>query len=193
MPGQRKGIDYTNLSDDELVSLCQKGDLSAFEAIVRRYQGLVINYLYKILGNQADAEDGFQETFFKVLKNIGQYQSKENFRGWLLTIAHNLSINYLKSKEHQQVPLTDKILAKIQTARPGDKSEIERKDLQAIINDALRSLPTGQREVIILRIYHGMSYQEIAQFLKVPKGTVGYWISEGLKALSRPLSILRDR
>lgn len=166
------------LDDRALVARIIDGDRDRFADLVRRYERRVINYVYRITHRYEDAHDLTQEIFVKVYLALDRYDPKYQFSTWLFRIAQNSAIDALRKKSVSEVPLT----------RPGDEDEgkerefaddgisperaLKNKQLSAAIEDAVERLPTDYRELIQLRHYAELSYEEIAAMKKLPLGTV---------------------
>lgn len=166
------------LDDRELVARIIDGDRDRFGDLVRRYERRVINYVYRITHRYEDAHDLTQEIFVKVYLALDRYDPKFQFSTWLFRIAQNSAIDALRKKSVSEVPLT----------RPGDEDEgkerefaddgisperaLKNKQLSAAIEDAVERLPSDYRELIQLRHYAELSYEEIAAMKKLPLGTV---------------------
>ena len=165
------------LDDRALVARILGGDRDRFTELVKRYEKRVINYVYRITHHYEEAHDLAQEIFVKVYLALDRYDPKYQFSTWLFRIAQNASIDVLRKKSIAEVPLT----------RPGDDDSKERefadtgvspyralknKQLSAAIDGAVRKLPADYRELIQLRHFAELSYEEIASMKKLPLGTV---------------------
>jgi len=165
------------LDDRALVARILGGDRDRFTELVKRYEKRVINYVYRITHRYEDAHDLAQDIFVKVYLALDRYDPKYQFSTWLFRIAQNASIDVLRKKTVAEVPLT----------KPGDDETKERefadtgvspyralknKQLSAAIDVAVRNLPPDYRELIRLRHFAELSYEEIASMKKLPLGTV---------------------
>ena len=166
------------LDDRALVVRILEGDRDRFTELVRRYEKRVINYVYRITHRYEEAHDLAQEIFVKVYLALDRYDPKYQFSTWLFRIAQNASIDALRKKSIAEVPL----------ARPTeDDSQKERefadtgaspyralknKQLASAIEKAVKNLPADYRELIQLRHFAELSYEEIASMKKLPLGTV---------------------
>lgn len=166
------------LDDRALVARVLAGDRDRFTELVKRYEKRVINYVYRITHRYEDAHDLAQEIFVKVYLAIDRYDPKYQFSTWLFRIAQNSAIDALRKKSVIEVPI----------ARPADdENQKERefadggvspyramsnKQLGAAIERAVDDLPPDYRELIQLRHYAELSYEEIATMKKLPLGTV---------------------
>lgn len=168
------------LSDMALVSLIKNGDKEAFTILIKRYEKKVFNILYLQLGNIPDLEDLAQEVFIKVFKNIKNFRGESQFSTWLYRIAMNVSYDYRrKNKEvfslddplrEDEEDTFEKIIANDNKEDP--LSIIEGEELRNKLRKFIRELPKEYQEVLILREYEGLSYEEIAKILNCPIGTV---------------------
>lgn len=165
--------------DRELVSRILGGDREAFTHLVKRYEKRVVNYVYRITHRYEEAHDLAQEIFMKVFLALDRFDPKYQFSTWLFRIAQNSAIDAVRKKSLPEVPLT----------RPatGEDDEREReipddgitphralhnKQLSAAIDRAVGKLPADYRELIQLRHFAELSYEEIATMKKLPLGTV---------------------
>jgi len=169
------------LTDEELMLRYRDGDVEAFTLLVHRYKNKLVSTAYRVVGDYAKAEDIAQETFLRVHRNAHRYRSIARFSTWIYTIALNVARNELRNtKRKRLVSLeafgrdseTDQETYDIpdESSRPDE--EAENRDLRRVFEAAIQKLPERYRSVIILRDVQGLSYEEIAQILKVPKGTV---------------------
>jgi RNA polymerase sigma-70 factor (ECF subfamily) len=167
------------LDDRALVARILRGESDRFTELLRRYQKRVINYVYRITHRYEEAHDLTQEIFVKVYVALDRYDPKYQFSTWLFRIAQNSAIDALRKKSVIEVPI----------ARPAteDSNQKERefadhgvspyralknKQLSAAIDRAVRDLPPDYRELIQLRHFAELSYEEIATMKKLPLGTV---------------------
>jgi len=181
--------------DLDLVLRSKKGDMSAFGELVNRYQSLVINFCYKMLGNREDAEDIAQETFLRAFPAIGRFQPRAKFSTWLLTIAKNLTLNLIRNERRrlkrvdstgspdEPVPVVD--LAP--SSNPGPDEVVLREERAGHLRLALRDLSDTHRTIIVLRDFEGMTYEEIAGIMGCRKGTVKSRLSRAREHLKEIL------
>ena len=168
------------LDDRTLVARILEGDRDRFADLVARYEKRVINYVYRITHRYEDAHDLTQEIFVKVFLALDRYDPKYQFSTWLFRIAQNSAIDALRKKTLSEVPLT-----RSSTDEEGGTKErefaddgispyraLKNKQLSAAIDEAVRHLPADYRELIQLRHFAEMSYEEIASMKKLPLGTV---------------------
>lgn len=155
-------------SDTELIRSARQGDLSAFGALVERYQEKVVNVIYRLCGDPELAQDVAQEAFVRAWQKLPQYDIQRPFQNWLLRIAANIAISHLR----QAKPTVD--IEKVQLGSMHENPDIlvEEKQRDAYIRQAILDLPVASRSVLILREYEGFSYKEISDALQIPIGTV---------------------
>jgi len=169
--------------DANLVSLCKKGNVDAFEVLVLKHQKMMINIAYRMIGNYEDACEIVQDAFISAYKGIKNFEEKAKFSTWLYTIVVNLSKNRLKQTKTQQYyegssidapTVTDKnqINADPASDEPSILEKLVRKDVQQSIQECINSLNSEFKGVIILRDMQGFSYDEISDMLRISEGTV---------------------
>ena len=166
------------LDDRALVARILEGERDRFTELVTRYERRVVNYVYRITHRYEDAHDMAQEIFVKVFLALDRYDPKFQFSTWLFRIAQNSAIDALRKKTVNEVSIAPK---------PGDEDTKERefadtgvspyramsnKQLADAIDTAVRNLPIDYRELIQLRHFAELSYEEIASMKKLPLGTV---------------------
>lgn len=170
-------------SDEELMLSYRDGDEDAFEMLYRRYEKPLLNFIYRIVMDAADAENLCQETFFRVVRGKGKYQATAQFKTWLFRIALNLCRDRSRRMKHgSYLSLNASMLsqddedAEFQESIPDPSSDptkyAEANELEALIQGAIASLPEDQRLVVILKEYQEMKLSEIANIMNCPIGTV---------------------
>lgn len=166
------------LDDRALVTRILEGDRDRFTELVKRYEKRVINYVYRITHRYEEAHDLAQEIFVKVYLALDRYDPKYQFSTWLFRIAQNAAIDVLRKKSIQEVPLakpSDDEAPRDREFADGGVSPyraLKNKQLSVAIDDAVRNLPSDYRELIRLRHFAELSYEEIASMKKLPLGTV---------------------
>lgn len=154
-------------SDSQLVSLYQNGNEAAFEVLLQRHKSRTYTAIYLIVKDRYVAEDLLQDTFIKAINTIksGRYNEEGKFAPWLSRIAHNLAIDYFRrEKRYPEVVLEDgsRIFDSIQFAEASYESVQVMKETKAKVRDLIKELPEEQKQVLIMRHYLQMSFQEIA-------------------------------
>jgi len=163
--------------DGPLLSRARGGDLDAFNALVERYQGLVYNVCLRMLGEAAAAEDAAQETFLSAYRALERFRGG-SFRAWLLRIAANLCYDELRRRRRRPLPL-EAAAAVLAPAEQSPHQAYLQGELAAHIQRGLASLPPDQRLALVLRDVQGLSYEEVAQAMRVSLGTVKSRIARG--------------
>lgn len=186
-------------SDFDLLQLYERDtDNAAFEVLVQRHRRQVYNFIYKMVGKAEPAEDIFQETFLRVLKNAGTYTPRAKFTTWCLQIARNLTLDHFKRenlRQHASIDATtggdgeEQTFASLLRGQDPESHEIlQSRELIDEVRIAITHLPENQRQALILRVHQDMPYAEIAEILESPEGTVKYWVHEAIAALTRYLA-----
>ena len=188
--------------DDELMQEVKKGDIRAFDLLVRRWEHRLFSLIYRIIGDFETAEDIRQEVFIQVHQAARRYQSINHFKTWLYRVAINRSINELKKRERRRTfPLAilhghkdgkQQLMENI-LPDPGPQPDemIQRNETADRIRGALCRLPDEQRIVIVLRHFDGLKFRQIASILDCPLGTVKSRVRLGLEQLHRMLTDFR--
>jgi len=169
----------SSLHDAEIVRTVLAGDTNGYARLVDAYSERVINYLVRMTGNRYEAEDLAQETFIRAYCALESYNPQFKFSTWLFRIAHNHCINYLK-KRSRVVHVEDYRNDDDEPAwvLADDRPDCDpaysaaQHELQVQVQAAICELAPVYRTVVILRHVHGLSYQEIAEVVDVPLGTV---------------------
>ncbi len=178
-------------NERQLLIRCAEGDAAAFEPIVHAYRGRAYGYALTILGSHDDALDVSQEAFARAFRLLGTFDCERNFLPWFLRIVRNLAFNLLRRRRSRPQTLPGRDGAEAaQALHAGEASPaaaVEREERAATIRQALNQLPAAHREVLHLRHFEEMSYQEIADALRVPPGTVMSRLYNGRKRLARLL------
>lgn len=169
--------------DDELVAACRKGDLGAFEQLVRRHQALLLNVTFRMLGNYEDACEVTQDTFVAAYRKIGDFRGMARFSTWLTAIGINLARNRLQQlrsrRSREEYTLDDPLPgggmtfgATLACAQPSPLQQLEDKELREALQRCIKALGDGFREVLVLRDMQALSCDEVAEILGVREGTV---------------------
>lgn len=167
------------MSEVELVARSRCGDTAAYDQLVGAYQHRIFSLAYRITGNREDAWDAAQEAFLKAYRNLRGFHGRAAFSTWLHRIAVNAALDVVRRRPAQLPVSLDVPLSALDD--PAD--EVMRKDVQQRVHRAIATLPFEQRVVIALRDLQGMRYEEIAEALQIPVGTVRSRISRGRETL----------
>jgi RNA polymerase sigma-70 factor (ECF subfamily) len=168
-------------SDDQTdVERVLAGDVSAFEGIVRRWQGPLINLAYRFCHDRGRAEDMAQEAFLRAYRGLGQWRKDAVFSTWLFALATNLYRSELRRIPARTVPLED--IAEPRDARASDGG-LEDKDRDLAVRRAVGALPAKYREALLLFYFHEMDVPTAARSLGLPEGTVKARLFRGREIL----------
>ena len=183
-------------SDLGLVQRVQRGDKTAFDLLVRKYQHKVIKLVTRYLRNPSDAEDVAQEAFIKAYRAMPQFRGDSAFYTWLYRIAINTAKNAIVSRDRNPVEfdLDMQAIEESQSmqARLADtttpESLLQTEEIRTTVNQAIDALPEDLRTAIVLRELEGLSYEDIALAMECPVGTVRSRIFRAREAIDRRLS-----
>jgi RNA polymerase sigma-70 factor (ECF subfamily) len=180
-----------SISDSKLVSLYKNGNEEAFEQLVGRHKSKIFTTIYLIVKDNYIAEDLLQETFIKVINTIksSRYNEEGKFLPWILRIAHNLAIDHFrKEKRYPTIIMEDgnSVFNTLEFSEDSIESRQIQKDTHAKLRKLIQELPEAQKEVLIMRHYMQMSFQEIAE-------TTGVSINTALGRMRYALINLRKK
>ena len=182
------------LTDEELISKFQKGDIGAYNQLVYRYKDRLLNFIYRYLNDINRSEDLVQDTLLKLYTHKDSYKQIAKFSTWIYTIAANLARTELrKIKRRKTFSITElsyddkEFIIKSKDDEPGD--EIINEDLQKKVQSALHELPDDFKTIIILRDIQELSYEDISRIIKLPLGTVKSRINRGRLKLQNLLKM----
>jgi RNA polymerase sigma-70 factor (ECF subfamily) len=181
---------------DSLIERCLKGDQRAWDEIVRLYWRKVFNVAYKFVGRQDEAEDLAQDIFLKLFKSLKTFDRRANFSTWLISVSRNLCIDHYRSMRREHDVVThdvDVVTLAHPSAVDSPHVALERRDRVALLRAALDKLAPSLRTAVMLRDIQELSYQEIAEKLGVPEGTVKSRINRGRTELARQIARLREQ
>lgn len=197
--GDERSTSGVEASDLELVRRVQRGERAAFDLLVLRYQHKVIKLVARLLRDPAEAEDVAQEAFVKAYRAIGSFRGDSAFYTWLYRIAVNTARNAMASRQRRPLDYEADLSESEQSAvesrmKHGDTPEAAAlsDEIHQTVNRAVADLPEDLRTAIILREVEGLSYEEIAQAMECPVGTVRSRIFRAREAIDRSLKPLLD-
>ncbi len=185
-------------SDEDLIERFQKGDLYAFDLIVKRYKDQLLNFIYRFVGSQEEAEDIIQETFLRVYRKRKAYKRIAKFSTWIYTIAGNLARTELRRRKRRKLfSVTDMGYEdrdyEISDEDFNPENQVDGIIQEEIIQKEIAMLSPKFREVIILRDVQELSYEEISTIIKVPIGTVKSRVNRGRLKLQSRLKFLMKK
>ncbi len=187
--------------EQDLVRRARDGDRKAFDALIRMHQDTAFALAHRMVGDYTDAHDVAQEAFVRAFLGISGFRGRSSFRTWLYSILINVSRNRLKARNRQRSrfvsmqaedPLDTTRQYQYAGTDPGPDIKAERGELYARIKEAIARLPVDQREVVLLRDVHGMSYEEVAQATGCAAGTVKSRLHRARSQLQDQLRSLID-
>ena len=180
------------LTDDELVAKSVGGDAESFNQLILRWERPIYALAYRVIGREEDARDVCQETFLRAFRALPGFKGQAKFSSWLYRIALNLCRDWIRRQRRAPVmQMPEGIDPGELAAERGPVESIEelvsRRELSAVVEEAMALLPEEQRTAIILKEYHGMTFQEIADMQGCPLSTVKTRLYQGLAVLRRNL------
>src|SRR5215467_461809 len=180
-------------TDEELVARSIGGDASSFNELIQRWERPIYALAYRQIGREEDARDVCQETFLRAYRALNGFRGQAKFSSWLYRIALNLCRDWLRRERRAPIvqPPEDVDLMDLAAARePSETIEdrVARKDMSRAVERAMARLPEEQRTAIVLKEYHGLTFQEIADLVGCPLSTVKTRLYQGLAVLRRELS-----
>ena len=171
------------------IRLCQQGDRAGFGPIVAAYADRLLGYLYRMLGNRQDAEDCLQEVFVRLVATIGNYRHQQKFEGWLFRIAANLARDRIRrSKLVRFVPMEVAPEGGPETFEPPEQA-LHKKEQADELHAALSKLSDDDRQILLLRHFAGMSFNDIAAELECPLGTA---LARAHRALGKLRGLMKE-
>jgi RNA polymerase sigma factor (sigma-70 family) len=181
---------------ETVIQRCLQGDQSAWDLIVRQHWRKVFNVAYKFVGKHDEAEDLAQDIFLKVFKSLDTFDRRANFQTWLISVSRNLCIDHYRSVRKERETINrDVDASELSPASPDESpfDAIEQRDRVMLLRQALAALPESLRTAVLMRDIQELSYQEIADGLRLPEGTVKSRINRGRTELARQIRKLRGQ
>ena len=179
-------------TDEELVARAQGGDVESFNQLILRWERPIYALAYRVIGREEDARDVCQDAFLRAYRALPGFKGQAKFSSWLYRIALNLCRDWIRRQRRAPVSqLPEDVDASELAAETGPVESIEevvaRRELSASVEEAMSVLSEDQRTAIILKEYHGMTFQEIADMQGCPLSTVKTRLYQGLSLLRRRL------
>lgn len=195
-------MDYKGLTDQQIVALAREGREAAFRELIARYERPVLSLIYRLVRDREKAEDLAQDSFIKVLNALDRYDPSYKFSSWMFKIAHNTALDHLRKKGLDTLSLdgsphattADETAASVLTAISEDETPEEytaNRELGAEIERAIARLRPEYRTAITLWHAEARPYDEIAEIMGVPLGTVKTYIHRARNELKQHLAHLR--
>lgn len=179
-------------TDEELVALSRSGDVDSFNQLIVRWERPIYALAYRVLGHEEDARDVCQDTFLRAYRALPGFKGQAKFSSWLYRIALNLCRDWIRRQRRTPVSQMPEDLdpseVGIDTGRVESIEDlVARREMSGIVEEAMRSLSEEQRTAIILKEFHGMTFQEIADMQGCPLSTVKTRLYQGLSQLRKHL------
>jgi RNA polymerase sigma-70 factor (ECF subfamily) len=179
-------------TDEELVARSMGGDLDSFNQLVLRWERPIYALAYRVIGREEDARDVAQETFLRAFRALKGFKGQAKFSSWLYRITLNLCRDWIRRERRTPVVQAPEGVDVIELAGESSPSEtieelVSRHELGRAVGKAMAQLPEEQRTAIILKEYHGLTFQEIADLLDCPLSTVKTRLYQGLTVLRKQL------
>src|SRR5687768_10274666 len=179
-------------TDEELVARAKGGDADSFNQLILRWERPIYALAYRVIGREEDARDVCQDTFLRAFRALPGFKGQAKFSSWIYRIALNLCRDWIRRQRRTpvvQMPEDAEAIERIAARDPVESIEdlVARKELSAVVAEAMAVLPEEQRTAIILKEYHGMTFQEIAELQGCPLSTVKTRLYQGLTVLRRNL------
>jgi RNA polymerase sigma-70 factor, ECF subfamily len=179
-------------SDEELVARSVGGDLDSFNQLVLRWERPIYALAYRVIGREEDARDVAQETFLRAFRALKGFKGQAKFSSWLYRITLNLCRDWIRRERRAPLAQMPEGIDLVELAGEETPSEsieqrIGRQQLGRAVSKAMATLPDEQRTAIILKEYHGLTFQEIADLLDCPLSTVKTRLYQGLSVVRKQL------
>jgi RNA polymerase sigma-70 factor, ECF subfamily len=176
---------FREVEDRDLIAKARRGGVDAFNLLISRWERRVYNYLYRLVGNREDALDLTQDSFLKAYQNLGKLEDESRFAPWLFRIAHNEAYSMLR-KNRPETELTEPA----PEARGRRMFPIE---TTLAVESAMSRLSPDQKEAVLLKIYQGFKFEEMADVLGCPVSTVKSRLYTALDLLKDALAPIEIR
>lgn len=199
--GASAKVDYTALEDREVVSLACKGRERAFKELLSRYERPVFSLVFRMIRDRSLSEDLAQETFIRAFNAIDGYDPSYKFSSWIFKIANNLTIDHLRKRKLDTVSLdgspsatTEDEISRtrfnVASSEESPEAYVENRELGGQIEEAIAQLRPEYRTAVLLRHVEGHSYEEVAEIMALPLGTVKTYLHRARSELKEILSAL---
>jgi RNA polymerase sigma-70 factor, ECF subfamily len=180
-------------SDEELVARSRGGDVDSFNQLVTRWERPIYALAYRVIGREEDARDVCQETFLRAFRALGGFKGQAKFSSWLYRITLNLCRDWIRRERRTPIAQAPEGVDLVELASESAPSEsiedlVARREMGRAVARAMATLPDEQRTAIILKEYHGLTFQEIADLLDCPLSTVKTRLYQGLTVVRRQLA-----
>lgn len=175
---------FREVEDRDLILRARRKDVDAYNLLVSRWEKRIYNYLLRLLGNREDAMDLNQDVFLKAYQNLAKLEDPARFGPWLFRIAHNEAYSLLRKPKTEQ-----EVTERAERAVWGQMLPIE---TSLAVERALSKLTEEQREAVLLKVYQGFKFEEIAEVLDTPVSTIKSRVYTALELLKESLAPIRS-
>jgi len=180
-------------TDEELVARTQRGDADSFNELVVRWERPIYALAYRTIGREEDARDVCQETFLRAFRALPGFRGQAKFSSWIYRIALNLCRDWIRRQRRTPVVQPPEDMDVIEMAAAAEPSEsiedlVARQDLARLVERVMADLPEEQRTAIVLKEYHGLTFQEISELVGCPLSTIKTRVYQGLTVVRRELA-----
>jgi len=173
-----------SLDDGAAVKRCLNGEPAAFEVLVGRYQQIMFNVAYRMLGEYEDARDATQNSFVKAYEKLGSYDQERRFFSWMYRILMNECLNLRRRPATEQLGDTEAAVSD-----SPDADAVERAERKRDVRNAILSLSPAYREVIVLRHFAALSYEQMSEAIGIPTKTVKSRLHTARQQLASELAV----
>lgn len=184
------------MTDNQLIQRTLHGEPDAFGVLVMRWERQIYGLALRVLSHEEDAKDICQETFLSAFRNLHKFRGEAQFSSWIYRIALNLCNTKLRRERSKPTfELDEEIEIPERWANPNvidSHTAASREEVAGFVRRALKAIPPEMREVIVMKEYEGLKFEEIAEILKVPVSTVKTRLYTGLGQLRKRLEHLKD-
>lgn len=172
---------FREVEDRDLIFKARRGHVEAYNVLITRWEKRVFNYLYRLVGQREDALDLSQDVFLKAYQNLKKLEDPAKFAGWLFRIAHNEAYSLLRKNRPE-----GEITSELKTAEASGR--LYPVELNLAVTRALDKLSADQREAVLLKIYQGFKFEEMAEILGCPVSTIKSRLYTALDLLKQTLA-----
>jgi RNA polymerase sigma-70 factor, ECF subfamily len=176
---------FREVEDRDLIAKARRGDVEGYNLLVSRWEKRIFNYLLRLTRNREDAMDVSQDVFLKAYQNLPKLDDPARFSSWLFRIAHNEAFSLLRKRKPEDELVHD-------PASPGARDRLLPMELSLTVESALKRLSEEQREAVLLKIYQGFKFEEMAEILDCPVSTVKSRLYTALDLLKTTLEANHD-
>jgi len=196
----RRETDVSAEEERRILARCKQGDRAAFDDLIRRYEKKVYNFAFRLSGNYDEANDIAAETFVRIFNSLANFRGDSSFITWLFRIVTNVYLDERKRQRARPHQSLEEVIAleesnvqrQIEDPLPTPEEMTEKRERSDLLQAAIEALPDYQRMMIVLYHTEGKSYEEIAEILDLPIGTVKSRLNRARLSLREYLEPLRE-